>query len=318
MAKTESPASSTPLAPVPAPGDAAAEPWLGEKERFMLLLITPAALVLVLFQIVPIVIGANASFRDWQLFNPAKTWVGLTHYAYVLTDPAFLQIVLPNTFLLMVSSVCLSLIFGMALAHYLNRNFAGQWVMQTIILLPQMIAPVIAAMMMRWVFNDQFGVVAAFIGWLGLGSISWLAERWPSFCIIVLTDVWIWTPWFALILLAGLRSLPREPFEAAQIDAAGAWRTFTHITLPMLRSVIAVCVLIRSIDAFRTFDVVWILTGGGPARSTEVFSIYTYIETFVNLDFGRGSAAALVGALIILVVAGLMYKAIGRVATVSR
>jgi multiple sugar transport system permease protein len=299
-------------------GSADLEPWLGEKERFMLLLIMPAGIVLVLFQIVPILLGANASFREWQLFNPAKTWVGLRHYIYVLDDPTFLTVVLPNTFLLMFLSVTLSLIGGLALAHYLNRNFSGQWLMQTIILLPQMIAPVIGAMMMRWAFNDQFGVVAAFLDWLGWGPISWLAQRWPSFFIIVFTDVWIWTPWFALILLAGLRSLPREPFEAAQIDAAGAWRTFTHLTLPMLRPVIAVCVLIRSIDAFRTFDVVWILTGGGPARSTEVFSIYTYIETFVNLDFGRGSAAAIIGALIILVVAGAMYKLAGRLADVSR
>jgi multiple sugar transport system permease protein len=299
-------------------GPADPEPWLGEKERFMLLLIMPAGVVLVLFQIVPIILGANASFREWQLFNPTKTWVGLRHYIYVLGDPTFLTVVLPNTFLLMFLSVTLSLIGGLALAHYLNRNFAGQWLMQTIILLPQMIAPVIGAMMMRWAFNDQFGVVAAFLDWLGWGPISWLAQRWPSFFIIVFTDVWIWTPWFALILLAGLRSLPREPFEAAQIDAAGAWRTFTHLTLPMLRPVIAVCVLIRSIDAFRTFDVVWILTGGGPARSTEVFSIYTYIETFVNLDFGRGSAAAIIGALIILVVAGVMYKLAGRLADVSR
>jgi multiple sugar transport system permease protein len=309
-----------PESPVPHAtlGRADAEPWLGEKERFMLLLIMPAGIVLVLFQIVPIILGANASFREWQLFNPAKTWVGLRHYMYVLGDPTFLNVVLPNTFLLMFLSVTLSLIGGLALAHYLNRNFAGQWLMQTIILLPQMIAPVIGAMMMRWAFNDQFGVVAAFLDWLGWGPISWLAQRWPSFFIVVFTDVWIWTPWFALILLAGLRSLPREPFEAAQIDAAGAWRTVTHLTLPMLRPVIAVCVLIRSIDAFRTFDVVWILTGGGPARSTEVFSIYTYIETFVNLDFGRGSAAAIIGALIILVVAGAMYKLAGRLADVSR
>jgi multiple sugar transport system permease protein len=310
--------SSKPPAPTTAPGDNGAERWLGEKERFMLLLIAPAAIVLILFQIVPIVIGANASFRDWQLFNPAKTWIGFRHYVYVLTDPVFLRVVLPNTFLLMILSVTISLIGGMALAHYLDRKFAGRWLIQTIILLPQMIAPVIAGMMMRWSFNDQFGVVAAFISWLGFGQISWLAERWPSFCIIVFTDAWIWTPWFALILLAGLRSLPREPFEAAQIDAASAWRTFTHITVPMLRSVIAVCVLIRSIDAFRTFDIVWILTTGGPARSTEVFSIYTYIETFENLDFGRGSAAAIIGALIILVVAGAMYLTIGRITEVSR
>jgi multiple sugar transport system permease protein len=291
---------------------------IGEKERFMLLLITPAALVLLLFQIVPIAIGTNASFRDWQLFNPKETWIGLAHYSYILSDPVFLQVVMPNTFLLMFASVSLSLVLGLTLAHLLNWNFRGHRFVQTVILLPQMIAPVIAATSMRWTFNDQFGVVAAFLRWIGYGQISWLAERWPSFLIVLFTDVWIWAPWFALILLAALKSLPREPFEAAQIDAASRWRTFTHITLPMLRPVIGVCVLIRSIDAFRIFDQVWVLTGGGPARTTEVFSIYAYVETFQNLDFGRGSAAAIIGALIILVVAWLMYVAIDRLTNISR
>jgi multiple sugar transport system permease protein len=293
-------------------------PFLGEKERFMLLLIAPALSVLLLFQIVPIAIGTNASFRDWQLFNPKETWIGLAHYAYILSDPVFLLLVLPNTFLLMVASVAISLVLGLALAHLLNWNFPGHRLVQTVILLPQMIAPVIAATSMRWTFNDQFGVIAAFLRWIGYGQISWLAERWPSFLIVLFTDVWIWAPWFTLILLAALKSLPREPFEAAQIDAASRWRTFTHITLPMLRPVIGVCVLIRSIDAFRTFDQVWVLTGGGPARSTEVFSIYAYVETFQNLDFGRGSAAAIIGALIILVVAWLMYVAIARLTNISR
>ena len=284
----------------------------------MLLLIAPALTVLLLFQIVPIAIGTNASFRDWQLFNPKQTWIGLAHYSYILSDPVFLWLVLPNTFLLMLASVAISLVLGLALAHLLNWNFRGHRLVQTVILLPQMIAPVIAATSMRWTFNDQFGVVAAFLRWIGYGQISWLAERWPSFLIVLFTDVWIWAPWFTLILLAALKSLPREPFEAAQIDAASRWRTFTHITLPMLRPVIGVCVLIRSIDAFRTFDQVWVLTGGGPARTTEVFSIYAYVETFQNLDFGRGSAAAIIGAMIIFVVAWLMYVAIDRLTNISR
>ena len=291
---------------------------IDERQRFILLLIAPAAAVLLLFQVVPILIGANASFRDWQLYNPRETWIGLRHYAYILRDPVFLWVVLPNTFLLMVASVALSLAFGIALAHLLNRSFPGHRLVQTVVLLPQMIAPVIAATSMRWTFNDQFGVVAALLRAIGFGQVSWLAERWPSFMIILFTDVWLWTPWVALILLAGLKSLPREPFEAAQIDAAGWWRTFTHITLPLLRPVIGVCVLIRSIDAFRTFDEVWVLTGGGPARSTEVFSIYAYVETFVNLDFGRGSAAAMIGAGIILVVAWVMYAGVNRLTGLSR
>jgi multiple sugar transport system permease protein len=307
----------TPPGP-PAPGAPARRRRLGEKERFMLLLIAPAAGVLILFQVVPILIGANASFRNWPLYDPSGEWLGLHHYIRVLSDPVFLTLVMPNTLLLMVASVTISLCLGLALAHLLNRDFVGQRVVQTVILLPLMIAPVIAATMMRWVFNDQFGIVSVVWRGLGFGPMAWLAERWPAFAIIVFTDVWIWTPWFTIILLAGLKSLPREPYEAAAIDAASKWRMFTHLTLPMLRPVIAVCVVIRAIDAFRTFDQVWVISQGGPARQTEVFSVYAYVEAFHNLNFGRGSAAAIIGALIIMVLGIALYKVLDRYMDVSR
>jgi len=280
----------------------------GEQERFMLLLIAPAVTLLILFQAVPIFIGGSASFRDWMLTNPKKTWVGLSQYISVLTDPAFLEIVLPNTFIFMFASVTISLVCGLALAIALNRPFRGQKLVQTILLLPLMVAPVIAAIMMRWMFNDQFGIVNVVLEALGGSAQPWLVQRWPAFTIIVLTDCWLWTPWFTLLLLAGLQSLPKSPFEAAAIDGATPWRVFRYLTLPMLRPVIIVCIVIRSIDAFRTFDIVWALTGGGPARQTELFSLYAYETAFVFLDFGKGSAAAIIGGLIILVVGLLMYR----------
>jgi ABC-type sugar transport system permease subunit len=220
----------------------------GEQQRFVLLLIAPAALLLLLFQVVPIVIGANASFRDWALYNPKKTWIGFDHYVAVISDPAFLYVVLPNTFFFMFASVALSLVAGLALALALNRPFRAQKLVQTV------------------------------------------------------------------LLLAGLQSLPREPFEAAAIDGTSTWRVFTHLTLPMLRSVIVVCVVIRAIDAFRTFDIVWTLTGGGPGRSTELFRLYAYVLAFLNLDLGRGSAAAIIGGLIILVLGVVMYRLVDRIA----
>ena len=281
----------------------------------MLLLIAPAALLLLLFQVTPIVIGANASFRDWALYNPKKTWVGFAHYGYVITDPAFLQVALPNTFLFMAASVSGALVLGLALATLLDRSFRGQKLVQTVLLLPLMVAPVIAAIMIRWMFNDQFGIVNVTLEALGIEGQPWLAQRWSAFGVILLTDIWLWTPWFTLLLLAGLRSLPREPFEAAAIDGTTPWRVFRHLTLPMLRPVIVVCVVIRSIDAFRTFDIVWTLTGGGPARSTELFSLYAYVHAFLNLDFGRGSAAAIIGGVIILVVGGALYRVVNRVVT---
>jgi multiple sugar transport system permease protein len=289
-----------------------------EKKRFMLALIAPAVTVLIAFQILPILIGTNASFRDWQLHDPKRTWIGLTNYAYVLRDNEFLSIVLPNTFGFMLASVGSSLVLGLGIALLLNRKFAGRWLVQTIILLPLMVAPVIAAIMIRWMFNDQFGIVNVVLGVFGVPQIAWLTQKWTAFLAILLTDIWLWTPWFALLLLAGLQSLPPEPFEAAQIDAASAWRTFRYITLPMLRPVIVVCIVIRAIDAFRTFDIVWTISGGGPARATEVFSIYAYVEAFQFLNFGRGSAAAVIGALIIVVFAMALYRLLNRWVEVSR
>ncbi|HZF04749.1 MAG TPA: sugar ABC transporter permease [Patescibacteria group bacterium] len=292
--------------------------WFREQERFMLLLITPAAAILIAFQVVPIVIGANASFRDWTLYDPKKTWVGLAHYAAVLTDRAFLTIVLPNTFMFMAVSVGAALVLGLSLALLLNRPFRGQKLVQTILLMPLMVAPVIAAIMLRWMFNDQFGIVNVVLEGLGFEGQPWMAQRWTAFSVIVLTDVWLWTPWFTLLLLAGLQSLPREPFEAAAIDGAGRWNTFRFVTVPLLRSVIVVCAVIRAIDAFRTFDIVWTLTGGGPGRSTELFSLYAYLYAFLNLDFGKGSAAAMIGAAIILVVGLGLFRALDRLMEVSK
>ncbi len=291
---------------------------MSEKTRFMLALVAPAALVLLCFQIVPILTGANVSFRDWTLHDPKRTWVGLANYLYVLRDADFMQIVLPNTFGFMIASVACSLVLGLLVALMLNKRFPGRWLVQSFVLLPLMVAPVIAAIMIRWMFNDQFGVVNVVLDVFGIEQIAWLTQRWTAFCVILLTDIWLWTPWFALILLAGLQSLPPEPFEAAAIDAAGAWRTFRYITLPMLRPVMAVCVVIRSIDAFRTFDTVWTISGGGPARATELFSIYAYVESFQFLNLARGSAAAVIGAFIIVVFAMLLYRLLNRFVEVSR
>ena len=152
---------------------------MNEKTRFMLALITPAALVLLLFQVVPILTGANASFRDWTLHDPKRTWVGLANYVHVLRDTEFREIVLPNTFGFMVASVACSLLLGLV---------------QSFVLLPLMVAPVIAAIMIRWMFNDQFGVVNAALEGLGIAPISWLTQRWTTFSVILLTDVWLWTP----------------------------------------------------------------------------------------------------------------------------
>jgi multiple sugar transport system permease protein len=289
-----------------------------ERERFMLALILPAFLILLAFQVVPILIGANASFRIYPLFHPTKTWVGFRNYLRVLTDPLFYGVVLPNTFLFMAASVSGGLAAGLALAVMLNRRFRGARIVRTVVLLPLMIAPVVAAIMITWMFNDQFGIVNVILQALGFEPVVWFLYRSTSMAIVILTDIWLWTPWFTIILLAGLQSLPPEPREAAMIDGAGPWMIFWKVTLPLLRPVLMVCIVIRSIDAFRVFDIVWVITKGEPFRSTEVFSIYAYKQAFVYLNFDQGSAAAIIGAIIIMIIGGILYWGLGRLLEVSR
>jgi multiple sugar transport system permease protein len=284
----------------------------------MLALILPALLILLTFQIVPILIGANASFRSWSLYNPQKTFVGLANYRRILGDPHFYGVVLPNTFLFMVASVSGALLAGLGLAVMINRRFRGERLVRTAILLPLMVPPVVAAIMITWMFNDQFGIANVVLAAVGLEPVPWLVSRWTSLAIVIVTDVWLWTPWFTLLILAALQGLPVEPHEAARIDGAGAWQVFRNITLPLLRPVLMVCIAIRSIDAFRVFDIVWTITKGGPARSTEVFSIYAYKQAFVFLNFDLGSAASLIGAVIIMIVGGALYRGLSYVVEVSR
>src|SRR4029078_8119829 len=175
----------------------------GEQQRFMLFLIAAAALLMLLFQVLPIVIGANASFRNWALYNPKNTWVGLDHYYAVITDPAFLYVVLTNTFLFMVLRVAGAMVTGLALALLLNRPFRGQKLVQTVLLVPLMVAPVVAAIMIRWIFNDQFAIVNVVLEAIGLDGQPWLVQRWSAFGIILLTDIWLWTPWLTPPFRAG-------------------------------------------------------------------------------------------------------------------
>jgi multiple sugar transport system permease protein len=290
----------------------------GERERFMLALILPAVIILIAFQIVPILIGANASFRNYSLFNPQRTFVGFANYRRILTDPLFFGIVLPNTFVFMITSVSGGLLAGLTLAMMLNRRFRGERLVRTAILLPLMVAPVVAAIMITWMFNDQFGIANVIMEALGFEPVPWMISRWTAMTVVIMTDIWLWTPWFTILILAALQSLPLEPQEAARIDGANAWQVFRNITLPLLRPVLMVCIVIRTIDAFRVFDIVWTITKGGPARSTEVFSIYAYKQAFVYLNFDMGSAASLVGALIIMVVGGVLYKVLNYLVEVSR
>ena len=255
-----------------------------------------------------------------QLRRGEFPFSGWENYERVLEDPLF-WIAVKNTLVFTAITVTSEIVLAVAIALLINQ--AGVWtsrITRFLILLPYAIPPICNGLIWSFLYNFQFGFLNRILFSTGLVQepVNWAGN--PDTALYAVTVPYIWrTLPFAIILVhAALQGIPRELYEQAAIDGANAWHRFSRITLPMLRPVIVVCVVIRAIDAFRTFDIVWTISGGGPARATEVFSIYAYVESFQFLNLGRGSAAAVIGAIIIVIFALALYRVLNRFVEVSR
>jgi multiple sugar transport system permease protein len=179
---------------------------------------------------------------------------------------------------------------GLAVALLLNRLFRGRGLMRAVVLVPWAIPTVVSARMWEWMYNSDFGIFNYFLG----TQINWLGDPFWAMNAAIFMDVWKTTPFVALLLTAGLQVIPRELYAAARLDGAAAWAGFRRITLPLLWPTMLVVLLFRTLDAFRVFDAIYVLTGGGPANTTETLSIYAYKSLFQTLQFGYGSAIAVI------------------------
>ncbi len=277
------------------------------------LYIAPAFLVLIIILIYPLGYSFWLSFHEWTLRNFVNgvPWVGLQNYITLFSNPDFLNS-LRITFTFVISAIAIEFTLGMGLALLLNHNLRGKGIIRSMILLPMMCTNVVIGLTWRLLFNYQFGIINFYLTQLKLPAVEWLSVPSLAMVSVIIVDVWNTTSFVALMLLAGLQSLPEEPFEAARIDGASGWQTFTYITLPLLRQSILVALLWRLIDTFRIFDVIFLLTAGGPARATETVSLYVYTYGFKSFNLGYASAASYAMILIMLVIAGVLARSIGR------
>jgi multiple sugar transport system permease protein len=285
---------------------------LAAKHRFMWGLVVPALLALLVFEIYPVILATWTSLHKVTIYDPGRPFVGLQNYIHLFTDSHFFKTVIPNTFIFTIVGLAIETVFGISVAMLLNRKFRGESIVTTLLLFPMMVAPSIAAILFAWMFNSQFGIVGVALEAIGLPPIYWLSGRWTAMLVIVISDLWLWTPWFAILVLAALKVQPPSPVEAAKIDGANGWQVFWHVTLPYLSPVLTICMLIRTFDLFRQFDQTWVITTGGPARTTEFFSIYAYKEVFEYTNYGSGNAAALMGAMVMLIFGLIMYRTFAR------
>lgn len=251
----------------------------------------PALLFLVLLSALPLGNMVALSFAkvSWSGGTSQWTWVGLENYKALVDDALFKAGIL-NTLILVVVATTIQVGLGLALALACSRLGRRSRAYRTLFLLPILIPGIIIGAIWRLMYNDQFGIINQVLGFLGLGTPDWLGSSSLALGSVIAVDVWHWTPFSFLLLLAAVEALPRDVFEAAQIDGAGKWKAFRRITLPLLWPAIFSTFIFRAIIAFKVFDEVYLLTGGGPGTSTEVISFTIYQRFFVQDNPGYGSA----------------------------
>ena len=276
------------------------------KAVFALMLLTPLFLILAVVSIYPLLYSVWTSFTDFRLSRPNDiSFVGLANYAATFVNPEFLN-ALKNSLIYAVVAVPIEMVFGLGIAIALNKILVLRDFARTLIVIPMMLAPVVMGLMWKFMFNDQIGIINHVLrdwGWLK-GPLPWLTDSSLAMVSLIIVEVWATTPFMVILLGAGLTTISAELYEAARIDGATSWQCFVKITLPMLSPIILVALLIRGMDAFRVFDVVFTLTAGGPARATDVLSYYLYRETFINLDAGLSAAGSFL-MLGVLMMAGI-------------
>jgi len=277
--------------------------------------VLPALIFTITIFLIPVVYTIVISFFNWNLLRPdlGIRFVGLQNYIRAFRD-SFTWETMGRTFYFVIVSVLLELIFGFVIALSLNTEFKGWKVVQSIILIPFMIAPIIVGFAWKFVLNNDYGPLPQFLMNIGFGSIAknpLLANPNSAMFMVILADVWEYTPFVTLVLLAGLKALPQEPYEAAYVDGASTIQRFFYITLPLLRPSILVAIVIRTLTSLRVFDTIFIMTGGGPGSATETLSFYGYRSAFQSYQMGYSSTINLI-SFFLAIVFTLIYMKILR------
>lgn len=272
------------------------------------ILILPTILIILLVVIYPLIYSLRYSLTDYSLSRGQVHFVGLSNFIRAVRDPMFLHS-LVITLVYVVGAVTIELVAGYILATFLNRLYRLQKVLLPLLILPTMMTPVVMGLIWKFMTHYNVGVLNYFLGKIGLPAQPWLSQPGTSLATLVALDIWMWTPFMALLILAGLMSLPSSPYEVAAIDGASPWLVFRRITIPLMKPVLLVALLLRTIDAMKTFDPIYVTTMGGPGTSTELVSLYTFKTAFRYTEMGYALALSWV----LLMVSTFIAKAYIRV-----
>lgn len=281
---------------------------LSQRDQVKYLFIWPAVFIVLVVSLFPLIYALTVSFQTVRIVPPTPPrFVGLANYVEIAGSARFWGAIW-TTALITFLSVALQYVLGFLLALALHHNVPGAALYRVTFLLPMFLAPVGVALIARMVFHPYLGPVNDAMGGLGFAYVPFLTEKWPAIMVLSLIDIWQWTPFVTLLMLAGLQGLPQDVFEAARVDNIGAWRRFWGITFPMLLPLSVAVVFIRLIEGFKIIDTVFVLTGGGPGTATETLTLFAYNEGFKKFNLGLTSALSFM-FLIVVIVFGTVYLA---------
>jgi multiple sugar transport system permease protein len=266
--------------------------------------VIPALVVVLAVIVFPWVFTIWMSLNQWKVGSPT-TFVGLANYIRLPNDPRFVEAV-GHTLVYTALSVILPLVFGTAAAVVFHQKFAGRGFLRGLFIMPMMATPVAIALVWTMMFHPQLGVLNYLLSLVGLPPQLWVFHPATVIPSLVLVETWQWTPLVMLIVLGGLAALPTEPYESAQIDGATFWQMFRYITLPLVAPFLFIAAMIRTIDAVKSFDIIFAITQGGPGSASETINLYLYSVAFIYYDLGYGSAIAVIFFILIVMLTGVL------------
>lgn len=277
------------------------------------LMLAPAVIIILALVIYPFLWAVYLSFHKYSVLYPTQPlWVGIDNYSAILNDPKlWARFSFTGRFVFV--AVLIELIFGFTIAYFIKSRFKGRGIWVTILLMPMMLSPVIVGLFWKYILSNNWGVINWFISAvLNMPQINWLSTKEWGFWAIVIVDVWMWTPFVMLLSLAGLSAVPDYLYESAEIDRASGWFKFTRITLPLSLPLVLLAVVFRIIDSFKTTDIVWVLTAGGPGSETETIAYALYKIGFAFFQTGKASALAVILLVTVIGLSIILVKVLNR------
>lgn len=273
----------------------------GREKHIIIPFLAPGVLVTFFFIVVPLMMAIRLSFFHMESFVSTEKFVGLANYVRIFHEPGFWN-ALKNGFIYCLFSIALQVSLGIGFALVLNESFKGKSFVRGVTLLPYILPTVVVALTWQWMLDGSIGVITHAVNKVGFGKVNWLETPSLAMLTVIMVSVWTWTPFVTTCFLAALQTIPLDLVDAAKVDGTTAWQRFVYITLPILKPILVIIILLRGIWMFNKFDIIWIMTKGGPLGATEHLPILTYQKAFQIYDIGGGTAVATISFLILFAI----------------